>query len=107
VAGLETCGTGSRFMESSLFHFGLLTGHEPVLMPERELSHCQAEVRLAALRHATPLGRFSARANIRAAVWDKPRSDCALGVSRFMEGSLARRPTLPRGARFIFFGDNW
>jgi hypothetical protein len=30
------------------------------------------------------LGRFSARANIRAAVWDKPRSDSTVGVSRFL-----------------------
>jgi len=40
---------------------------------------------LAALRQATRLGRFSARANIRAAVWDKPRSDYTVGISRFME----------------------
>jgi hypothetical protein len=55
-------------MDSPLFHLDLLTGHEPALAPERELSQ------LAALRQATRLGRFSARANIRAAVWDKPRS---------------------------------
>jgi len=67
-----------RFMESSLFLSDLLTGHEPALGPERELSQ------LAALRQATRLGRFSARANIRAAVWDKPRSDCIVGISRFM-----------------------
>jgi hypothetical protein len=40
---------------------------------------------LAALRQATRLGRFSACANIRAAVWDKPRSDYTVGISRFME----------------------
>jgi hypothetical protein len=74
------CTVGvSRFVESSLFLLDLLTGHEPALAPERELSQ------LAALRQATRLGRFSARANIRAAVWDKPRSDCTVGVSRFME----------------------
>ena len=39
------------------------------LAQERELSQ------LAALRQAARLGRFSARASIRAAVWDKPRSD--------------------------------
>ena len=61
-----------------MFLLDLLTGHEPALAPERELSQ------LAALRQATRLGRFSARANIRAAVWDKPRSDCTVGVSRFM-----------------------
>jgi hypothetical protein len=32
--------------------------------------------------------RFSARANIRAAVWDKPRSDCIVGISRFLGSSL-------------------
>jgi hypothetical protein len=69
----------SRFMESSLFVLDLLTGHEPAVAPERELSQ------LAALRQATPLGRFSARASIRAAVWDKPRSDYTVGVCRFME----------------------
>jgi hypothetical protein len=63
-------------MGSLLFHLDLLTGHEFALAPERELSQ------LAALRQATPLGRFSARASIRAAVWDKPRSDCTVGVSR-------------------------
>jgi hypothetical protein len=63
-------------LESLLFHLDLLTGHELALAPERELSQ------LAALRQATPLGRFSARASIRAAVWDKPRSDCTVGVSR-------------------------
>jgi hypothetical protein len=68
-----------RFMGSSLFLLDLLTGHEPALAPERELSQ------LAALRQATPLGRFSARASIRAAVWDKPRSDYTVGVCRFME----------------------
>jgi hypothetical protein len=67
-----------RFMESSLFLLDLLTDHEPALAPERELSQ------LAALRQATRLSRCSARANIRAAVWDKPRSDCKVGVSRFM-----------------------
>ena len=77
-----------RSMESSLFLSDLPTGHEPALAPERELSQ------LAALRQATPLGRFSARANIRAAVWDKPRSDSKVGVSRFMEsqvGPISRR----------------
>jgi hypothetical protein len=39
-----------------------------VALRERELSQ------LAALRQAKPPDRFSARANIRAAVWDKPRS---------------------------------
>jgi hypothetical protein len=68
----------ARFMESSLFLSDLLTDHEPALAPERELSQ------LAALRQATRVGRFSAGANIRAAVWDKPRSDCKVGVSRFM-----------------------
>jgi len=33
---------------------------------------------LAALRQAARLGRFSAPANIRVAVWDKPRSDCTV-----------------------------
>jgi hypothetical protein len=66
-------------VESSLFLLDLLTGHEPALAPERELSQ------LAALRQATRLSRFSARANIRAAVWDKPHSDCTVGVSRFVE----------------------
>jgi hypothetical protein len=47
--------------------------------PERELSQ------LAALRQPTPLRRFSARANFRAAAWDQPRSDRTAGVSRFME----------------------
>jgi hypothetical protein len=69
-------------MESSLFLSDLRTGHEPALVPEREL------FQLAALRQATRLGRFSARASIRAAVWDKPRSDCTDGVSRFMGSSL-------------------
>jgi hypothetical protein len=55
-------------VESSLFLLDLLTGHEPAVAPERELSQ------LATLRQATRVGRFSARANIRAAVWDKPRS---------------------------------
>jgi hypothetical protein len=64
------------FMGNSMFLLDLLTGHEPALAQERELSQ------LAALRQATPLGRFSARANIRAAVWDKPRSDYAVGVCR-------------------------
>jgi hypothetical protein len=72
------------FMGSSLFLFDLLTGHEPALAPERELSQ------LAALRQATRLSRFSARANMRAAVWDKPRSDCTVGVSRFMESAGER-----------------
>jgi hypothetical protein len=71
-----------RFMESSLFLLDLLTGHEPDMAPERELSQ------LAALRQATPLGRFRARASIRAAVWDKPRSGCTVGVCRFMESSI-------------------
>jgi hypothetical protein len=62
-----------------MFLLDLLTGHELALAQERELSQ------LAALRQATPLSRFSARANIRAAVWDKPRSDYAVGVCRFME----------------------
>jgi hypothetical protein len=49
---------------------------------------CQAEVRLAALRQATRLSRFSARANIRAAVWDKPRSSLWRPEERrFMERS--------------------
>jgi hypothetical protein len=64
-------------VESSLFLSDRLTGHEAALAPARELSQ------LAALRQATRLGRFSARANLRAAVWDKPRSDCTVGVSRF------------------------
>jgi hypothetical protein len=68
-------------MGSRSFLRDLPTAHEPALAPERELSQ------LAALRQATPLGRFSARANIRAAVWDKPRSDCKVGVSRFMESA--------------------
>jgi hypothetical protein len=55
-------------MESSLFFLDLLTGHEPAVAPERELSQ------LATPRQATRVGRFSARANIRAAVWDKPHS---------------------------------
>ena len=76
-------------LESLLFHLDLLTGHELALAPERELSHCQAEVRLAALRQATPLGRFSARASIRAAVWDKPRSSLRRPKERwFMESLL-------------------
>jgi hypothetical protein len=57
--------------------------------PERELSHCQAEVRLATLRQATRLSRFSARGNIRAAVWDKPRSSRRRAEERrFMGKSL-------------------
>jgi hypothetical protein len=66
----------ARFMESSLFLLDLLTGHEPAVAPERELSQ------LATPRQATRLGRFSARASIRAAVWDKPRSDYTVGVCR-------------------------
>ena len=66
------------FLESRLFLSDLPTDHEPALAPERELSQ------LAALRQATRLSRFSARANIRAAVWDKPRSACTVGVCRFM-----------------------
>jgi hypothetical protein len=67
-------------MGSLLFHLDLLTGHEFALAPERELSQ------LAALRQATPLGRFSARASIRAAVWDKPRSSLRRPKERwFME----------------------
>jgi len=72
-------------MGSSLFLLDLLTGHEPALAPERELSQ------LAALRQATRVGRFSAGANIRAAVWDKPRSDYTVGVCRFM-GRETRSP---------------
>jgi hypothetical protein len=69
-------------MESSLFLLDLLTGHEPAVAPERELSQ------LAALRQATRLSRFSARANIRAAVWDKPRSSLRRPEERrFMERS--------------------
>ena len=72
-----------RFMGSSLFLLDLLTGHEPALAPERELSQ------LAALRQATRLSRFSARANICAAVWDKPRSSLRRPEERrFMESSL-------------------
>jgi hypothetical protein len=55
---------------------------------ERELSQ------LAALRQATRLDRFSARANIRAAVWDKPRSHCTVGVSRFLPDQEITRPLL-------------
>jgi len=79
--------TNFGFMRSFLFLSDLLTGHEPALAPERELSQ------LAALRQATPLGRFSARANIRPAVWDKPRSGCTIGVSRIM-GRSARGTAL-------------
>jgi len=69
-----------RFLESSLFLSDLLAGHEPALAPECELSQ------LAALRQATRLGRFSARANIRAAGWDKPRSNLCLGLFISMTG---------------------
>jgi hypothetical protein len=70
-------------MESSMFLSDLLTGHEPALAPERELSQ------LAALRQATSLSRFSARANIGAAVWDKPRSSLRRPEERrFMESSM-------------------
>jgi hypothetical protein len=72
-------------MESSLFLLDLLTGHEPALVPGRELTQ------LAALRQATRLSRFSARANIRGAVWDKPRSDCTVGVSWCMERKRRRK----------------
>ena len=71
-----------QFTGSSLFLLDLLTGHEPAVAPERELSQ------LATPRQATRVGRFSARANNRAAVWDKPRSDNTIGVSRFMESRL-------------------
>jgi hypothetical protein len=77
-----------RLMESSLFLLDLLTGHEPALAQERELSQP------AALRQTTRLSRFSARGNIRAAVWDKPRSDYAVGVCRLMESSHG--PKWPR-----------
>jgi hypothetical protein len=81
-----------RFMESSLFLLDLLTVREPALAPDRELSHCQAEVRLAALRQATRLGRFSARANICAAVWDKPRSRLRRPQERrFLEAPTASK----------------
>ena len=84
-----------RCGESSLFLLDRFIGHEPALAPERELSRCQAEVRFAALRQATRLGKFSARANLRAAVWDKPRSssspyfpDAAAAVAvELVEGS--------------------
>jgi hypothetical protein len=78
-------------MESSLFLLDLLTGHEPALAPEGELSPCQAGVRLAALRQATRLGRFSARANSRAAVWDKPRSSLRRPEERRFKDSLPGR----------------
>jgi hypothetical protein len=75
-----------RFMGSFLFPLDLLTGLEPAWAPERELSQ------LAALRQATPLDRFSARANIRAAVWDKPRSSLRRPEERwFMESCLFLR----------------
>jgi hypothetical protein len=77
-------------MESSLFLSDLLTGHEPALLPERELSQ------LAALRQATRVGRFSARANIRAAVWDKPRSS----LRRPEERDSWEAPTASRAAHW-------
>jgi hypothetical protein len=49
--------------------------------PWRRSASCLNSQRSA---KATRLSRFSARANIRAAVWDKPRSDYAVGVCRFM-----------------------
>jgi hypothetical protein len=78
-------------MGSSLFLLDLLTGHEPALAPERELSQ------LAALRQATRLSRFSARANIRAP---------ACGVLK-RGGSWEEGLNLLRGARFIFYGLIW
>jgi hypothetical protein len=71
-----------RFMESFLFLSNLLTVHEPALAADRELSQ------LAALRQATRPGRFSTRANFRAAVWDKPCSSLQRREKRrFIESS--------------------
>ena len=104
---------GQRYHGKFHVPCGPLTSHEPrdwsaglrpgsILLPdtnapERELSHCQAEVRLAAIRQATCLSRFSARANIRAAVWDKPRSDYTVGVCRFMGGIAPHFINIPDG----------
>ena len=93
------------------------------LAPERELSQ------LAALRQSTRLGKFSARANIRAAVWDKPRSSLRGPKERRFMGSSqglrkpgigirnrnkpGRRPALRfmgqicPGGRVSFSGDIW